>query len=125
MRLLQMDRNRIVQAGLDALGAQGALQARRGPGCAPRRRDRRGGGRAASAGAVDARRAGAAARDSARACCAPRLGPAFEVAQLDAQDGALNAVHAVVEALQHVVVALLLAPVAQHADRLRLRCRRW
>ena len=41
----------------------------------------------------------------------------FEMAQLDAQDRALDAVHAVVEALQDVVVALFLAPVAQHADR--------
>ena len=56
---------------------------------------------------------------------APRLGPAFQMPQLDAQDGALDAVHAVVEALQHVVVALLLAPVAQHADGLAHARRRW
>jgi hypothetical protein len=43
-----------------------------------------------------------------------RLGPRFQVAQLDAKDGALNAVHPVVEPLHAVLVAALLAPAPHH-----------
>ena len=47
---------------------------------------------------------------------AARLGPLLEMAQLHAQHRALDALEPVVVALELVVVALLRAPVAQHAD---------
>ena len=50
-----------------------------------------------------------------------RVGPLVEMAQLDAKDAALHPFHAVVEALEHVVVLLLRAPVAQHPDPFRHR----
>ena len=43
----------------------------------------------------------------------PGLGPALEVLELDAQDGPLEAVHAIVEAELGVVVAAALGVVAQ------------
>src|SRR5258706_414815 len=42
----------------------------------------------------------------------PLVGPSLEVAQLHAEDRALDAVHPVVEALEAVLVPLFLAPVA-------------
>src|SRR5690606_4802551 len=48
------------------------------------------------------------------------LGPLFELAQLDPQYGALNGVHAVIIAFHDVMVAALLARVAEHADLSRL-----
>src|SRR6185295_635133 len=44
------------------------------------------------------------------------LGPLIEMTELDGENRALNPLHAVVEALHDVVVALLLAPVAHHLD---------
>src|SRR5262249_34487469 len=49
-----------------------------------------------------------------------RLGPLLEMTQLHPQNRALHPLHAVVESLEHVVIALLLSPVAKHADRLRV-----
>src|SRR5205814_8964248 len=55
----------------------------------------------------------------------PPLRPLFEVPQLHAEDGALNAVHPVVESLVAVLVALLFPPVAQRAaHRRQIRARR-
>src|SRR5207248_10075459 len=44
------------------------------------------------------------------------LGPALQITQLDPQDGPLEGLHAIVIALQDVVVLPLRAPVAEHAD---------
>ena len=101
----------------DAVGLRAPLRDRRGRRPGRRRRDRRGGDRAASTGAWT-RRDAASSASYWRRVVAAGLGPGFEMAQLHAQDRALDAVHAVVEALEHVVVALLLAPVAQHAHGL-------
>ncbi len=46
----------------------------------------------------------------------PGFGPGVQMAELDAQDGPLEALHAIVEALQFVVVFLRGAPVAEHAE---------
>ena len=55
----------------------------------------------------------------------PPFGPRLEVAQLHAQDRALDAVHPVIESLQAMLVSLLLAPVAQRPARRRdVRSRR-
>src|SRR3569623_3051927 len=51
---------------------------------------------------------------------AARLSPAFEVAQLAPENRALDAVHAVIVALQDVMVAPVLPPVAQHAHLFHL-----
>src|SRR5438067_1649185 len=53
-----------------------------------------------------------------RAGAATQRRPRLEVAQLDAENRALQPLHPVVVAPQHVVVLLRLTPVAQHADRL-------
>src|SRR5581483_6019360 len=44
------------------------------------------------------------------------LGPLFEVAQLDAEHGALDAFHAVVVALEDVLVFLFGSPITEHAN---------
>src|SRR3954462_1538337 len=58
---------------------------------------------------LDVRDAGKRLRIPARYLPA-RLGPRLQMAQLDAEDRALDAVHAVVEALEKVVVFPVLAP---------------
>ena len=96
-------------------GPAGPPASRRGRACGSRRCGRR--------GAVGHRPSGAAmpvpSKQAvvARGSRAAGLGPALEVAQLHPQDRALDALHAVVEALEDVVVLLLGAPVAQHPDR--------
>src|SRR6266852_3712861 len=112
-----MDRHRIVDRGLDALLGERLHQA------LPIRRTycvdvidvpsvgRLGGDRHAAI-----REQGAIARRVR----SPRLGPPFEVAQLDAQDRALDTLHPVVVARQRVMVLAVLAPVPQHADGARL-----
>src|ERR1700674_74350 len=47
----------------------------------------------------------------------PQLGPGFQPPQLDPQDGGLNLVQTEVEAFDHVKVLLLRTPVTLHADR--------
>src|SRR5690606_6407113 len=51
---------------------------------------------------------------------APRYRPFVEMAQLHAQDRALEGIHAVVEALDQVVIALFLPPIALHSHFPRL-----
>src|SRR5581483_10257255 len=45
----------------------------------------------------------------------PRLGPLFQVFELDTQNRALEAFHSVVIPTQQVMVFPVLAPIAQHA----------
>src|SRR5271168_4982216 len=52
--------------------------------------------------------------------CASRLGPAFQMMQLYAQDRALKPFHAVIESAQHVMILAVLSPIAQPADRARI-----
>src|SRR5689334_4283316 len=47
---------------------------------------------------------------------APRLGPFFQMTQLDAEDSRLQTFQPVIESLQLVVILLLRAPIPQHAD---------
>src|SRR5258705_10940569 len=51
--------------------------------------------------------------------CATRFRPLLETAQLDAQNGALQSIHAVIETFEHVVVLALLPPIAKHPHQLR------
>ncbi|EGE59473.1 hypothetical protein RHECNPAF_2190075 [Rhizobium etli CNPAF512] len=108
-----MNRDRIVQPGLNALGAQHALKL-----IAIAASDGIDVVNVAPAVFLDRRRQMRRSPEQRRvAACmsAARFGPGFKVPELDAQDRALNGVHAVVEALQQMVIALLLAPIAQHA----------
>ena len=50
---------------------------------------------------------------------ASRFGPRFQMAQFDAQNGALDSLHSIVIALEFVNVLLFRAPVPQHANLVR------
>ena len=89
--------------------ARHAIALRRGE---RHRRDTRGARPARSFGVPTPRSRRAADRTSARTR-SPRLGPRLQVLQLHAENGALNAVHPVVEALDRMFVARPLAPAAK------------
>src|SRR5690349_18279637 len=117
MRLLQMDGDRIVDARIDAAIRERALEVVAMPGTnridvvdvAASRHDPRD---------PESRRA----KKGIVVCGmpAPRTGPRVEMSELHAQDGALQALHPVIESLDDVVITPLLAPVSQDSERVRV-----
>src|SRR6516165_10904120 len=67
----------------------------------------------------DIGRSNAAFREQARirrGMSAPVLGPSLQVAQLDAQDGALDPLHPIVVSFQRVMILALRPPIAKQTD---------
>ncbi len=107
-----MHGDRIVDAGLDALRSQIALQLRTIAGT-----DR--------VHMIDVARISACLGRHCRTgkqsiierrVIAPAFGPLLDVLELDAQNRPLNSFQAIVESLEHVMILRLLAPVAQHSN---------
>jgi len=101
VRFSQVDGDRIVNPGLHSRGLERLLKAVPIGGPDRVHVERHGGRRGASWGvwtAAPGELPGVLARVRP-----PRLGPGFQMAELDAQNGPLDSVHAVVEALQDMM----------------------